>query len=52
MVKKEIPKGGRGIVYLKSENWSATADNTIKKGSKIKVVAVEGIILKVEKVSD
>ena len=52
VVKKEIPKGGRGIVYLKSENWSATADNTIKKGSKIKVVAVEGIILKVEKVSD
>ena len=42
---------GTGKVKVKGELWSATADIDIPKNSKIKVVSVNGVKLKVEKVS-
>lgn len=43
---------GTGKVKVKGELWSATADTNIGKNSKIKVVSVNGVKLKVEKVID
>ena len=43
---------GTGKVKVKGELWSATADIDIPKNSKIKVVSVNGVKLKVEKVSN
>lgn len=43
---------GTGKVKVKGELWSATADTNISKNSKIKVVSVNGVKLKVEKVVD
>ena len=40
-----------GKVKVKGELWSAIADTDIEKGSKIKVVSVNGVKLKVEKIS-
>jgi len=38
-----------GTVYLHGEYWNAQSDKPIAKGERIKVVAVDGLILKVEK---
>ena len=43
---------GTGKVKVKGELWSATADIDIPKNSKIKVVSVNGVKLKVEKLSN
>jgi membrane-bound serine protease (ClpP class) len=40
-----------GNVSVHGEIWKAFSDNTIKKGEKIRVVAVEGLRLKVEKIT-
>lgn len=40
-----------GKVKVKGELWSAIADTDIEKGSKIKVISVNGVKLKVEKIS-
>ena len=39
-----------GKVKVKGELWSATSDTDIEKGTKIKVISVNGVKLKVEKV--
>ncbi len=41
-----------GKVKVKGELWSAIADTDIEMGSKIKVISVNGVKLKVEKISD
>ncbi len=38
-----------GSVFVHGEIWKAIADQTIKKGEKIKVVGVEDLTLKVTK---
>ena len=40
-----------GKVKVKGELWSAIADTDIEKGSKIKVISVNGVKLKAEKIS-
>ena len=40
-----------GKVKVKGELWSAIADTDIEKDSKIRVVAINGVKLKVQKVS-
>lgn len=40
-----------GKVKVKGELWSATADENIEKDSKIKVVSINGVKAKVEKVN-
>lgn len=41
----------RGRVYVHSEYWNAVADEEIRKGTRIKVVSVDGMTVKVERVS-
>ncbi len=41
-------KGGKGKVAVHGEIWNAVSDHPLKKGDRIKVVAVEGLILRVE----
>ncbi len=40
----------RGTVHLGAEIWKAVSDEKIKKGERIRVVAVDGLELKVEKI--
>ncbi|MFQ5602049.1 MAG: nodulation protein NfeD [bacterium] len=39
-----------GNVSIHGEIWKAISDQTIKKGEKVRVVSVDGLVLKVEKV--
>ena len=41
-----------GQVKVKGELWSAIADSDIEKDSKVKVLSVDGVKLKVEKLND
>jgi membrane-bound serine protease (ClpP class) len=45
-VRQDIDPEGR--VFVHGELWRATADEPIRTGTKVKVVAAEGLILKVE----
>lgn len=42
---------GTGKVKVNGELWSAISDGNIEKGEKIKVLSVNGVKLKVEKIS-
>jgi membrane-bound serine protease (ClpP class) len=39
-----------GKVFVHGEIWNATSDEAIRKGAKIRVVGIEGLTLKIEKV--
>ncbi|MCG8603995.1 nodulation protein NfeD [bacterium] len=41
-----------GNVTVHGEIWKATSDQVIKKGDRVRVVAVDGLILKVEKLAE
>lgn len=41
-----------GKVKVNGELWSATSDSNIEKGSRIKVLRVNGVKLKVEKITE
>ena len=41
---------GHGSVKIKGELWSATSDEPIKKDSKVKVISINGVKAKVEKI--
>ncbi len=43
--------GESGQVFVRGEYWNARSDDAVKKGEKVSVVAVEGLKLKVKKVS-
>jgi membrane-bound serine protease (ClpP class) len=43
------PINPRGKVFLHGEYWDAEADQPIAQGAKVKVLAVNGLLLKVEK---
>ncbi|MFP3220022.1 MAG: NfeD family protein [Candidatus Marsarchaeota archaeon] len=40
--------GGKGVVVVASEEWSAVSDDKILRGDEVTVVGVEGIILRVK----
>ena len=40
---------GSGQVFIHGELWSATATNPIPKGEKVRIVSVDGLVLRVEK---
>lgn len=46
-VKKKIE--GEGVVSVSGELWQAESDEVIEEGEKVKVVGIEGLILKVKK---
>ncbi len=39
-----------GKIKVQGELWSATSDTNIEKGSKVKVISVNGVKAKVEKI--
>lgn len=42
----------RGVVHVRGEQWSAESEEgTIAKGSKVEVVAVQGLVLRVRRIS-
>ncbi|HEC78797.1 MAG TPA: nodulation protein NfeD [candidate division WOR-3 bacterium] len=47
--KTDITAAG-GTVFVHGEYWNAVSDRTIKKGDKVKVIEVDGMTLKVEKI--
>lgn len=46
--KTAIPRGGRGIVYVEGEDWTAESDTDVPQGSRVIVRGIENLILKVE----
>ncbi len=47
-VQKTISAGQEGKVFVHGELWNAVADQTIKKGARIEVTAVDGMTLTVK----
>ena len=46
----EISTGKVGKISAHGEIWNAKSDEAIEKGEKIKIVAVDGMTVKVEKI--
>lgn len=47
-VRQEIVDGGKGLVMVSGELWRATADSKIGVSQQVRVVGMEGLLLKVE----
>ncbi|WP_449461671.1 NfeD family protein [Tardisphaera miroshnichenkoae] len=45
-------RDGKGTVIVSSEEWSAVSSDAIKRGDQVRVVAVNGITLRVERLSE
>lgn len=51
-VTESITKNNLGEVKVDGKHWTASSDKSIKKGSIIKVLEINGVKLKVEKVEE
>ncbi len=49
-MKSDLKPGGRGVAQVASEEWSATSDQELRQGDRIRVKGVSGQTLAVEKV--
>ena len=52
VVTEKINKNEDGAVKVDGKEWTAYADNTIKKDDLVKVLEIKGVKIKVEKVGD
>jgi membrane-bound serine protease (ClpP class) len=43
---------GRGRIRVHSESWTALSDHPIRRGARVRVVAMDGLTLKVEEAND
>ncbi len=50
IVRRAIPAGGEGKVFVHGGLWNARADGGIPEGGRVRVVGVEGLLLVVEPV--
>lgn len=50
LVTETITPERAGIIKLNSEKWRAISDQTIQETDKVKVISIEGVSLKVEKI--
>lgn len=50
IVTEDITKNEPGEVKVKGQRWTAIANSTIKKGSTVKILKIEGVKLIVEEV--
>ncbi|HVO66872.1 MAG TPA: nodulation protein NfeD [Syntrophales bacterium] len=41
-----------GKVFIKGEYWNASSDKPVEKGRRVRIVQVEGLIIKVEEIED
>jgi len=48
-MKTDLTSGGSGDARIGGEEWSVTSDRDLKRGDVVKVIAVDGLKLKVEK---
>jgi len=48
-MKTDVAAGGNGDARIGGEEWSVTSDDDLKRGDVVKVIAVDGLKLKVEK---
>jgi membrane protein implicated in regulation of membrane protease activity len=51
-VNEEIHPNELGVVLVKSELWSATSDEVIKRNERVEVVGIEGNVLRVRRVQE
>ncbi|BFH72603.1 NfeD family protein [Sulfurisphaera javensis] len=49
---EDIPKNGEGYVMIEGEMWKAIAEEPIVEGEKVIVTGMEGLKLKVKKLTD
>jgi len=49
VAKTDIRPGGTGVVLVEAETWTATADEEIPAGAKVRIISVKGLVLKVKK---
>ena len=52
VVTEDISKNKSGVVKIDGKYWTAISDESIKKDSIVKVLSIESVKLKVEKVED
>lgn len=52
LVTERITKSQNGEVKVDGKRWTASADKTIKVGSIVKILSINGVKLKVEEVED
>ncbi len=52
IVTKKIAKNNLGEVKVDGKYWTASADKMIKEGSTVKVLEINGVKIKVEKVEE
>ena len=48
-MKTDLTAGGSGDARIGGEEWSVTSDSNLRRGDQVKVIAVDGLKLKVEK---
>jgi membrane-bound serine protease (ClpP class) len=48
-MKTDLVAGGKGDARIGAEEWSVTSNQDLKRGDSVKVIAVDGLELKVEK---
>jgi membrane-bound serine protease (ClpP class) len=48
-MKTDLPAGGKGDARIGAEEWSVTSSRELKRGDPVKVIAVDGLELVVEK---
>jgi membrane protein implicated in regulation of membrane protease activity len=49
-MESDVSPGGRGVALVASEEWSVTSTEELKRGDPVRVIAVSGQTLAVEKV--
>ena len=42
----------RGRIRVHSESWTAQTDRPVRKGARVRVVAMDGLTLKIEEAND
>ena len=52
IITEDVTKHTIGEVKVAGKKWSCVSDKTIKKGSIVKILKIEGVKLKVEKVGE
>ena len=48
-MKTDLAAGGKGDARIGGEEWSVTSNRDLKRGDQVKVIAVDGLELTVEK---
>lgn len=50
-MESDLAPGGKGVAMISSEEWTVVSEQALKRGDQIRVKAVKGLTLTVEKIS-